>query len=123
MSYGKSISPICLPTSSFADLYTGKNAVVVGWGTLKEGIVFQKHTVQLRFFLLEEYFEILGGVQPDVLQQVTVRVTSNAECQKKYGTDAPGGIARHMMCAASTGKDACSVRMNGCLIVTTIYVT
>jgi hypothetical protein len=52
-----------------------------------------------------------GGRQPDVLQQVTVQIQSNAECTKNYGKDAPGGIVDHMICAAYPGKDSCSVRM------------
>jgi hypothetical protein len=51
-----------------------------------------------------------GGRQPDVLQQVTVQIQSNAECKKNYGKDAPGGIVDHMICAAYPGKDSCSVR-------------
>lgn len=51
-----------------------------------------------------------GGGQPNVLQQVTVRIHSNDDCNARYGRDAPGGIAEHMLCASYPGKDACSVR-------------
>jgi hypothetical protein len=39
VAYGPTISPICLPTTSFYTSYAGKEAVVVGWGSLKEGMV------------------------------------------------------------------------------------
>ncbi|EFX75604.1 hypothetical protein DAPPUDRAFT_323225 [Daphnia pulex] len=94
VAYGPTISPICLPTTSFYTSYAGKEAVVVGWGSLKE-----------------------GGIQPNVLQQVTVRVKTNAECKKNYGIDAPGGIANHMLCAGTAGKDACSGDSGGPLVI------
>lgn len=50
-----------------------------------------------------------GGEQPNVLQQVTVQIESNEVCSKVYNADAPGGIAKHMVCASYPGKDSCSV--------------
>ncbi|KAI9553935.1 hypothetical protein GHT06_019206 [Daphnia sinensis] len=94
VTYGPTISPICLPTKMFSTTYAGKEAVVVGWGSLKE-----------------------DGIQPNVLQQVTVRIKTNAQCKKDYGTDAPGGIANHMLCAGTAGKDACSGDSGGPLVM------
>ncbi len=51
----------------------------------------------------------LGGGQPSVLQQVTVQIIANEVCKANYGSDAPGGIVDHMICAAYPGKDSCSV--------------
>lgn len=70
---------------------------------LKLYVDFKKWVTQQNFLVAK------GGDQPSALQQATVRVLSNAQCQKSYATDAPGGIAKHMLCAASAGKDACSV--------------
>jgi secreted trypsin-like serine protease len=110
VAYGPTISPICLPTTSFSTSYAGKEAVVVGWGSLKEGMVeMQREICSLRH---NSHYYIKGGTQPNVLQQVTVRIKSNAECKKNYGLDAPGGISNHMLCAGTAGKDACSVSLN-----------
>lgn len=79
------------------------------------GIIERRYVATRKF--QEQAFNILrklysqDGGQPNVLQQVTVRIKSNAECKKNYGTDAPGGIANHMLCAGTAGKDACSVSL------------
>jgi secreted trypsin-like serine protease len=41
---------------------------------------------------------------------VTVKVQTNAECQKSYQQDAPGGINNDMLCAAYPKKDSCMVK-------------
>lgn len=59
---------------------------MIGWGAIRE-----------------------GGGQPNVLQQVTVQIMTNDKCKSMYGSDAPGGIVDHMLCAAYPNKDSCSV--------------
>ncbi|XP_046654787.1 trypsin-1-like isoform X1 [Daphnia pulicaria] len=88
------ISPVCLPPAGSTDQYTDKDAAVIGWGALKE-----------------------GGSQPNALQQVTVQIIANSKCKSSYGSDAPGGIVDHMLCAAYPGKDACSGDSGGPLLV------
>ncbi|EFX75607.1 hypothetical protein DAPPUDRAFT_107786 [Daphnia pulex] len=85
VQFSAAIAPVCLPPKGSNEQFVSKESTVVGWGALKE-----------------------GGRQPDVLQQVTVQIQSNAECKKNYGKDAPGGIVDHMICAAYPGKDSCS---------------
>jgi hypothetical protein len=47
---------------------------------------------------------IVGGSSPSVLQQATVKVTTNAQCKTSYST-----LATSMLCAAAPGKDTCQV--------------
>ncbi|EFX71073.1 hypothetical protein DAPPUDRAFT_256105 [Daphnia pulex] len=75
------ISPVCLPPVGSNDQYTDKDAAVIGWGALKE-----------------------GGSQPNALQLVTVQIIANSKCKSSYGSDAPGGIVDHMLCAAYPAK-------------------
>ncbi|KAI9553933.1 hypothetical protein GHT06_019204 [Daphnia sinensis] len=95
VEFSDTISPVCLPSFGTADLYVDKAAVVVGWGALQED----------------------GKLLPTSLQQVTVQVQTNAECQKSYGTEAPGGILDNMLCAASPHKDSCMGDSGGPLVV------
>ena len=37
VQFSRSISPVCLPTLGTNEQYVAKEAVVVGWGALKEG--------------------------------------------------------------------------------------
>lgn len=111
--FTQTISPVCLPPSGSNDQYTDKDAAVIGWGALKEG----KHSMKTRILKWSHIFDekkiydfIVGGGQPSVLQQVTVQIITNAKCKSSYGSDAPGGIVDHMLCAAYPGKDSCSVR-------------
>lgn len=92
--FTQSISPVCLPSAGSTVQYTNKEAAVIGWGALKE-----------------------GGSQPSVLQQVTVQIITNQKCKSDYGSDAPGGIVDHMLCAAYPGKDSCSGDSGGPLLV------
>lgn len=94
VTFGPTMSPVCLPSAGSTTTYEGKEAAVIGWGALKE-----------------------GGSQPSVLQQVTVLVQSNTECKKNYGNDAPGGIVDHMICAAYPNKDSCSGDSGGPMII------
>ena len=49
------------------------------------------------------------GPRPDVLQKTNLRIKSQEDCQRNFGSRAPGGIVDHMVCAYAPGKDACSV--------------
>ncbi|XP_057334005.1 transmembrane protease serine 11B-like [Microplitis mediator] len=92
VEFSELIRPICLPTGS--QLYNGKVATVIGWGSLRE-----------------------SGPQPAVLQEVAIPVWSNAECKVKYGGAAPGGIVDSFLCAGRAAKDSCSGDSGGPLMV------
>ena len=62
-------------------------ATVVGWGMLS-------HT----------------GPRPDILQEITFKTWDNQRCSSTYGSNAPGGITDHMLCAGQQGQDSCMVR-------------
>merc|ERR1711893_347737 len=47
------------------------------------------------------------GPRPPVLQEITFKVWDNTECNNIYGSNAPGGIQPHMLCAGKQGKDSC----------------
>ena len=48
----------------------------------------------------------IGGDQPNALQQATVKVISNAECNEAY----KGAITQQQFCAKADGIDTCQVR-------------
>ena len=115
--FTSTVSPVCLPPAGSNDLYTDKDAAVIGWGALKEGnsgnSIVDWREIRTNW-IWTELFKIrvwlfLGGSQPTALQQVTVQVITNERCKNNYGSDAPGGIVDHMLCAAYPGKDSCSV--------------
>ncbi|XP_026731419.1 transmembrane protease serine 9-like isoform X1 [Trichoplusia ni] len=93
VSFTNNIRPICLPSGGRAS-YQGKVATVIGWGSLRE-----------------------SGPQPSVLQEVSIPIWSNQECQLKYGGAAPGGIVEHMLCAGKASMDSCSGDSGGPLMV------
>ena len=37
VTFGRTISPVCLPSAGSTANYEGKVAAVIGWGALKEG--------------------------------------------------------------------------------------
>jgi len=78
------VRPVCLAAQG-GPLLVDQTATVVGWGSLRE-----------------------NGPQPDILQEVTVRIWDNKVCKETYGPAAPGGIMDHMLCAGQKGKDSCS---------------
>jgi len=78
------VRPVCLAQQG-GPKYQDRTATVVGWGSLKE-----------------------NGPQPNILQEVTVRIWDNKVCKDTYGPAAPGGIMDHMLCAGQKGKDSCS---------------
>ncbi|GBP39793.1 Chymotrypsinogen 2 [Eumeta japonica] len=92
VKFSKTIRPICLPSGSRA--YNGVYGTVIGWGSLQE-----------------------NGVQPSILQKVSIPIWSNADCRLKYGAAAPGGIVDHMMCAGRASMDSCSGDSGGPLMV------
>ncbi|XP_043462050.1 serine protease 44-like [Leptopilina heterotoma] len=92
VEFSEQIRPICLPSGR--DLYNHQEATVIGWGSLRE-----------------------SGPQPAVLQQVTIKIWSNAECKVKYGAAAPGGIVDSFLCAGQAQKDSCSGDSGGPLMV------
>ncbi|XP_011686690.1 PREDICTED: proclotting enzyme [Wasmannia auropunctata] len=92
VEFTEQIRPICLPSGS--QLYSGKTATVIGWGSLRE-----------------------SGPQPAILQEVSIPVWSNSECKLKYGTAAPGGIVDSFLCAGRAAKDSCSGDSGGPLMV------
>ncbi|XP_015126487.1 proclotting enzyme [Diachasma alloeum] len=92
IEFSEMIRPICLPGGS--QLYVGKTATVIGWGSLRE-----------------------SGPQPAVLQEVAIPVWPNSECKQKYGAAAPGGIVDSFLCAGRAAKDSCSGDSGGPLMV------
>lgn len=50
----------------------------------------------------------IDGPQPAILQEVSIPIWTNAECRRKYGPAAPGGIVESMLCAGQPAKDSCS---------------
>jgi hypothetical protein len=47
----------------------------------------------------------IGGSRPDVLQQATVQIIPNADCNAQYN----GKITNQQLCASAPGKDTCQV--------------
>ncbi|XP_046866584.1 transmembrane protease serine 9 [Drosophila willistoni] len=94
--FSHEIQPICLPTSAAQQSrsYSGQVATVAGWGSLRE-----------------------NGPQPSILQKVDIPIWANAECARKYGRAAPGGIIESMICAGQAAKDSCSGDSGGPMIV------
>jgi len=88
VTFSNAVKPACLPSST-SD-YAGQVAVVSGWGTLSS-----------------------GGNQPTVLNDVSVTVQSNQDCNSAYG----GDITSNMICAADAGKDSCQGDSGGPMTV------
>ena len=89
VTFTNAVSPACLPADR-SNTYAGVTATVTGWGDLST-----------------------GGSSPDVLQEVDVTVTTNAECNNVYG----GEITKNMVCAGGPGKDSCNGDSGGPLVV------
>ena len=80
------IQPICLEEDDSFN-YENRHVEVAGWGTLRA-----------------------SGSQPNELRKVTVKVWKNSDCDRSYGSNAPGGITNGMVCANDLNRDSCSVR-------------
>ncbi|KAL7025995.1 hypothetical protein ACKWTF_013733 [Chironomus riparius] len=78
------LNPVCMPTKG--EWYTGRDGIVAGWGTLKE-----------------------GGDVSNTLQHVAVPIISNAACRRTGY--APTRITDNMMCAGfkEGQKDSCQL--------------
>lgn len=87
------IQNICL-ASDTGENFKGQQVTVAGWGTLSE-----------------------GGSQPANLMKVDVKVWANERCRRSYGSSAPGGITKHMLCASDHNKDSCSGDSGGPLFI------
>jgi len=87
------IQNICL-ASNKGTSFQDHTVTVAGWGTLSE-----------------------GGAQPDRLMKVDVKVWDNERCRRSYGSSAPGGITKHMLCASETNRDSCSGDSGGPLFI------
>ena len=84
------IQNVCL-ASDKGEKFKDQQVTVAGWGTLSE-----------------------GGSQPANLMKVDVKVWANEKCARSYGSSAPGGITKHMLCASDKNErgqnlDSCSV--------------
>jgi len=89
VQFTKAIQPACLPANS-ANSYSGRDAVVSGWGTLSS-----------------------GGSQPSILQEVTVKTMSSQQCRTTaYGNE----ITNNMICASNPGRDSCQGDSGGPLV-------
>jgi V8-like Glu-specific endopeptidase len=83
VQFNEYISPICLAAGN--NQYVSQRVTVAGWGTLTD-----------------------RGRQPNELMKVDVEVWTNDRCRNSYGSNAPGGITSHMLCASLPDKDSCS---------------
>lgn len=84
------VRPACLPDNQE---FTGRNAVVVGWGSTS-----------------------FGGPSSNILQQVTLPIWSNQECEQKIGLR----VYEVFMCAGlknEGGHDACQGDSGGPLLL------
>nr|CAH0107899.1 unnamed protein product [Daphnia galeata] len=103
ITYSEDISPVCLPLANpAADQFVGKDAAIMGWGALKSG---KNIVLNFSSCIISSMYKIKDGVQPNALQQVTVAVISNAQCNMPY----EGAIKRQQFCAEADGRDTCQV--------------
>ncbi|XP_053958187.1 trypsin-1 [Anastrepha ludens] len=92
IQFTSNIRPVCLPNLNHN--FNNKDAVVAGWGLIKE-----------------------GGVTSNYLQETTVPIISNQQCRQ---TRYKNKITDVMLCAGlvqTGGKDACQGDSGGPLIV------
>ncbi|XP_068231880.1 transmembrane protease serine 9-like [Palaemon carinicauda] len=86
----EAVKPACLPDANRD--YSGYDAIVTGWGSLRE-----------------------GGPSATVLHEVVVPTMNSSVCNDYYG----GPVTENMLCAGydEGGKDACSGDSGGPLVV------
>ncbi|EFX79670.1 hypothetical protein DAPPUDRAFT_319398 [Daphnia pulex] len=90
--YSAAISPVCLPAANTAvDQFVGKDGAVMGWGRVTAD----------------------GPPVSDTLQQATVKIVSNADCNKPW----ENFIRPQHFCAAADGKDPCTKDGGGPIVV------
>ncbi|XP_013793150.1 clotting factor B-like isoform X2 [Limulus polyphemus] len=101
VSLNDKVKPVCLPKPSFVGQdFKGREVTVTGWGDT-----------------------FYGGTRSKVLQQVSIPVVSNKECNNSYSKLAlskyPQSITRGQICAGlSEGdKDACQGDSGGPLVL------
>ncbi|RVE70025.1 hypothetical protein OJAV_G00083860 [Oryzias javanicus] len=89
VTFNDYISPVCLAAAG-SDFPSGTTAWVTGFGTLT-----------------------FGGAVPSTLQEVSVPIVSNTQCNASYGS-----ITSNMICAGLTagGKDSCQGDSGGPLV-------
>ncbi|XP_057380531.1 trypsin-1-like [Daphnia carinata] len=94
VKYVTAISPVCLPAPGTTDTFVDLEAAIIGWGSMQD-----------------QY-----GPLPQVLQQATIKIISNAECQASYD-NLQVTIADSMICAIIPGKGSCFGDSGGPLLV------
>ncbi|XP_076353927.1 clotting factor B-like isoform X2 [Tachypleus tridentatus] len=101
ISLNDKVIPVCLPKPLFVSQdFKGREATVTGWG--------------------DTFF---GGARSTVLQEVSIPVVTNKECNSAYSSVAsnkyPQGITRGQICAGLSkgGKDACQGDSGGPLVL------
>ncbi|XP_046452577.1 chymotrypsin-1-like [Daphnia pulex] len=93
VKFTSNISPVCLYDDQGIN-HDGKEAVAIGWGNLRD-----------------------GGPRAETLQKVTLQIKSQEDCQKNFGSRAPGGIVDHFICATAPRKDSCAGDSGGPLMM------
>lgn len=127
------LAPICLPLDSHKldSNITNVYGTVTGWGSTGTGNFDKKKLFDFRVVCVcgvgmkrnelfnaftNDVYEI-GGPTTTLLQQITVPLVTNDECNKAYDTVLgmavyfPHGISNELLCAGyeDGGKDACQV--------------
>jgi len=87
----RGILPVCLPTDP-SNLYEGKVATISGWGLLLSAS--------------------LGGTQPDILQEITLPVITNAACGQSYEIV----VRESQICVHEPNRGSCQGDSGGPLI-------
>ena len=90
---GVTLNPVGLIDREESYAQPGSDATIVGWGRLQ-----------------------MGGSTSDTLQEVTVPIQTNTQCERGY----PNAITANMLCAGKEegGQDSCQGDSGGPLVVT-----
>jgi secreted trypsin-like serine protease len=96
ITFSEDLQPVCAPDAD--NLYTYAKSVCSGWGTLESG----------------------GACCPDILQYVSLNITTNEFCNDQYGL-VVDRIFEDMICASDniggTERDSCQGDSGGPLVV------